>query len=143
MMSAKKRACRWVALLAGCVLLAGTAAAADHLSRGEVAKLVAHAKAAVSKKLKDPDSALFRGLFLTQEPSEVEGKTYLVDYVCGEVNAKNSYGGFVGYRRFVVVSEGAFLDSDESSAHDAFEGAVWARHCQNKVRDLTAVPARR
>lgn len=48
------------------------------------------AKAAVAKELLDPMSAQFRNIALRN------------DHVCGEVNAKNSMGAYVGYRRFVV-----------------------------------------
>lgn len=49
-------------------------------------------KEAVRNRLKDPESARFEGL-----------DTFLVDgarITCGYVNAKNSYGGYVGRTRF-------------------------------------------
>ena len=49
------------------------------------------AKEAVKLKLKDPDSAQFRNV-----------RTVRVGLVCGEVNAKNSMGGYVGYTAFSV-----------------------------------------
>lgn len=45
---------------------------------------------AVLAKLKDPRSAEFRNL----RPA-VTGL-----YLCGEVNAKNSYGGYTGFKKF-------------------------------------------
>lgn len=54
--------------------------------------LIARAKQSVTKDFKDPDSAKFRNIRV------VRGS------VCGEVNAKNSYGGYVGYKRFVSVA---------------------------------------
>lgn len=122
---------RRIAAAAACLLLA-TAAAAE-LSHGQIA---ANAKTAVSKGLKDPDSAQFRGMYLTREPAQSQGKTYMVDHVCGEVNAKNGYGGYVGYRRFAVVDDLAFVDSEEPTAHASFEQAIWVPLCKNKVRDL-------
>lgn len=47
------------------------------------------AKADVRKQLTDPDSAEFRNL--RKLPGEA---------VCGEVNAKNAYGGYVGFKHF-------------------------------------------
>lgn len=51
------------------------------------------AKNAVKENLKDPESATFRKLFLV--------KNQKGEAVCGEVNAKNSYGGYVGFQPFV------------------------------------------
>ncbi|WP_312183113.1 hypothetical protein [Massilia timonae] len=55
-------------------------------------QLIARAKQSVIKDYKDPDSAKFRNIKV------VSGS------VCGEVNAKNSFGGYVGYKRFVSVA---------------------------------------
>lgn len=52
---------------------------------------------AVKKSLKDPNSAQFQNV-----------KGY-----CGEVNAKNSYGGYTGYKRFISVDGRTIIDNDE------------------------------
>lgn len=49
------------------------------------------AENAVKQILRDPSSAQFRSV------REYAGP------VCGEVNAKNGFGGFTGYTRFIVV----------------------------------------
>lgn len=49
-------------------------------------------RAKMVRALKDPDSAKFRDEILHR------------DALCGEVNAKNSVGGYTGYRRFVAGS---------------------------------------
>lgn len=46
----------------------------------------------VRSQLKDPDSAKFREI-----TKKADGQ-----YFCGEVNAKNSMGGYTGYQPFVV-----------------------------------------
>lgn len=56
------------------------------------------AKSAVTEQLKDPDSAQFSGL---RESSD--GK-----HICGYVNAKNSFGGYVGERPFFVIKSARF-----------------------------------
>jgi hypothetical protein len=56
-------------------------------------------KAIVLEGLKDPGSAQFRNL-----------KRY-TRMVCGEVNAKNSYGGYVGFEPFLVSADKAELVS--------------------------------
>lgn len=48
------------------------------------------AKKAVANTMSDPDSAQFRGLFVTT-----------LGRVCGEANGRNLYGAYVGYRSFV------------------------------------------
>jgi hypothetical protein len=57
-------------------------------------KTVAAAQDRVRASLKDPDSAKFQDLRVVDYAG---GKV-----VCGEVNAKNSYGGYVGYKQFAA-----------------------------------------
>ncbi|RKL15377.1 hypothetical protein BFJ72_g15351 [Fusarium proliferatum] len=63
-------------------------------------------KSSVLGVLKDPDSARFRNVRL---------KAYFDGaVVCGEVNAKNSYGGYGGFTKFVAGIKGATLHTDSS-----------------------------
>ncbi|MEB0092879.1 hypothetical protein QN391_07325 [Pseudomonas sp. CCI1.2] len=65
------------------------------------------AKNAVKATLKDPESAQFRNLYtksFTGNPPR-PNLAALVS-VCGEVNAKNSYGGYTGFTRFYQVAPG-------------------------------------
>lgn len=50
------------------------------------------AREAVAEKLNDPGSAQFRN-----ERSEKGG------WVCGEVNGKNAFGGYIGFKRYTVT----------------------------------------
>lgn len=59
----------------------------------------AEAKEKVSEDLKDPSSSQFRNLV-----------AYDDGLICGELNAKNSYGGYVGYNPF-------YVDGDEVVVH--------------------------
>jgi len=64
------------------------------LEKNGTEKTITTAQEHIKKGMKDPDSAKFQN-------------ARLVDFdkgavVCGEVNAKNSYGGYVGYRPFVA-----------------------------------------
>jgi hypothetical protein len=63
------------------------------------AKIVALAQKNVRDKLKDPDSANFRNVELHAGAKPEAGSVY----VCGEVNSKNSYGGYVGFRPFMTL----------------------------------------
>lgn len=65
-------------------------------------------KARVRAALKDPDSAVFKDV------RHVGGGRAL----CGQVNAKNSYGGYSGFRLFVADSEGVYWAGDGSSQVD-------------------------
>lgn len=54
--------------------------------------------------VRDPDTVQLRGL----RESVYQGDTYL----CGEVNAKNAYGAYVGYERFVSDKYGYDIHLD-------------------------------
>lgn len=75
----------------GAVLLAGCAGAlilwASYFSPE------ARSKDVVRGRLFDPESAVFRG---------VKRSTRDPDVWCGEVNARNRFGGMVGFTRYVV-----------------------------------------
>lgn len=84
----------------------GQIAAVDRMSDSVVAALktmnqqrvIAKATGTVRNALKDPGSAQFRRVRLQK---------YKNGYVvCGEVNGKNSYGGYVGFRPFVAGTSG-------------------------------------
>jgi|SRR5437868_3317572 hypothetical protein len=64
--------------------------------------------------LKDPDSAIFSRV---QIADRLKGGDPTV--VCGVVNAKNSFGGYAGARRFyVMLSEGTAEMEPDSDSHD-------------------------
>ena len=72
----------------------------------------ATAKQAVLQQLKDPDSAQFRDVFT----SPVLNKDGAPLAICGEVNAKNSYGGYTGFQKFYYLPGGQATivsDSDD------------------------------
>lgn len=60
---------------------------------------IANAQDSVRSLLRDPSSAQFQKMESFPGPE-----------VCGEVNAKNAFGGYVGFTRFYVGPEGADLD---------------------------------
>lgn len=71
-------------------------------------------KQAILSSLKDPDSAKFRG------------KITLVDktYACAEVNAKNGFGGYAGFKQFYLTktqSDWFVLASDDSSRENCID----------------------
>ncbi len=79
-------------------------------------------KDAVRARLKDADSAKFRNAYFNY--ATLEGSRIPVS--CGEVNAKNSFGGYSGFARYVSAGENlTFLESDVADF-----GVVWARLCE-------------
>lgn len=76
------------------------------------AQLIARAKESISEDLKDPDSTNFRRIQV------IRGS------VCGEINAKNSMGGYVGYKRFFSVG-GIIgrIDDDSSSFQTSWDAS--------------------
>ena len=82
---------------------------ASHVSvfmeKGTQDKAIEAAKSSVADSLRDPPSAQFRGVRMV---TYLHGKV-----VCGEVNGKNAYGGYVGYRPFVSgTSTSTIFDAD-------------------------------
>jgi hypothetical protein len=75
-------------------------------------------QSSVRSRLKDPASAQFR--------NSVVKRTSGTPVVCGEVNSRNSFGGFSGFKRFVSAgrSDLTFLEEQVSD----FE-TVWAKMC--------------
>lgn len=74
-------------LVAGCQTAAGNPPAAS-LSDAEA---FARARAALLANLKDPDSA------------KIGSMRRVGNYVCGQVNAKNGFGGYNGAKQFSVA----------------------------------------
>lgn len=77
------------------------------------------AKRAVREQMKDPESARFKSVF--------ERAVRDTHAVCGQFNGKNAFGGYVGYRRFVVWTTRPFKDPlvslegvDEPAAFEVF-----------------------
>ena len=62
---------------------------------------IALAHERVKDVLKDAESARFRSEFVARDGA-----------VCGFVNAKNSYGGYGGFKRYIVEPDRVMLDGD-------------------------------
>jgi hypothetical protein len=74
---------------------------------------------AIKLKLKDPESAEFRHVYFNRG---VNG----VPTTCGQVNARNGFGGYSGFQRFVSAGTAdlTFLESEVSD----FD-TVWNQLC--------------
>lgn len=87
----------------------------DAALRAADQKMVAAAQDVIRDSLKDPESARFRGVFISPK-----GRA-----VCGDVNAKNSMGGYVGFRRFIVARDRRGIEDDETY----FAESNWVARC--------------
>jgi hypothetical protein len=79
--------------------------------------LTKKAKADVSALLKDPDSAKFRNLKLVDPTVLSEKGIDVFAVICGEVNGKNTYGGYSGFVPFLY--DGSPLIYNENDEIDA------------------------
>lgn len=111
-----------------CLALAGLVALPAFAQGKGYSSLVAKVKKEVVRDFKDPDGAKFRDLALYQTQT---GKTG--DLVCGQVNGKNSYGAFVGYRNF-VYADGliAIEEADGSGTYPILSEAI----CHKRLRSI-------
>jgi len=79
-------------------------------------KALASGKAAVVNKMKDPSSTTFKNLFTRNDW-----------FLCGEVNSKNSFGGYVGFKRFIAQGDIGLVEFDDES--NDFN-RLWSRDCE-------------
>ena len=57
-------------------------------------EIIERIKENVRGELRDPDSAEFRRVNLTREEEAI--------YLCGQVNAKNAFGGYTGFTKVFI-----------------------------------------
>jgi hypothetical protein len=83
------------------------------------AALVRRAKEKVTLRLKDPESARFADMHFATFKKNGELS------VCGQVNAKNSYGGYTGFEKFAyIVDKGELLMSNSGGGLTASINAL-------------------
>ena len=70
--------------------------------------VIAAAISIVKANLKDPGSASFGDIARRQAAGEK-------DLACGTVNSKNSFGGYVGVKRFIYTHESSSVTFDDGS----------------------------
>lgn len=80
------------------------------------------AKNIVRNRLKDPESATFSDIYGVKNESLRAGFS-----ICGKVNAKNSFGGYVGNKSFAVTGNNAVL---------APEGGNFSKFDMDLLKDL-------
>ncbi len=76
-------------------------------------------KDAIKAKLKDPDSAQFRNVKFHVGMGK--------PVTCGEVNAKNSFGGYSGFERFIAAGDVITVMESEMAAGEMDK--TWQQLC--------------
>lgn len=98
---------RKIGFLAAVGILAGC----DLLPKSESAK----AQELVARTFVDPASAQFRDVKSHVNRIGIEA-------VCGEVNGRNRFGGYAGFRKFYVSGGSAFLEPEAGLSIDPISG---------------------
>lgn len=79
---------------------------ANYLKKNSEKKLIELVKAEIKDSLKDPSSAQFKDVRVVKVK---EGKL-----VCGQVNGKNSYGGYGGFKYFLASPSRHQLETSDN-----------------------------
>jgi hypothetical protein len=85
------------------------------------------AKRQLMGALKDAPSARFRETYVS---SQDFGGTMLPT-LCGKVNARNSYGGYPGFQRFIVSPHEVMIEDGTTGF-----SAIWDEACGWKLKIL-------
>jgi hypothetical protein len=125
-------------LLLALAIPAFASTTADRIKAFNVEK----AKERVADELSDPDSAKFRKLFLSEFVNPNNGQAGL--WLCGEINAKNKMGGYVGYRQFFIKADLDLVQINPAAENEkSMEGvkqqmfdSAYPKVCSNSVKQL-------
>lgn len=93
---------------------------------GKERDYIAEAREKIKEQLKDPFSAKFRNEVIFHN-SDIESGIG----VCGEVNAKNSYGAYGGFERY-YYSFGKKAETVSSAISEGVFDVLWDLICKNK-----------
>jgi hypothetical protein len=104
-------------VLALCVSLGACGESEAEKRREEAVNLTRLGEKYVREKVREPQAALFRNQFI--------GKT---GAPCGEVNAKDAFGAYIGYQRYISVARDLTLMAQDVAPAE-FE-ASWTQLCR-------------
>lgn len=79
-------------------------------------------KTALTSGFKDPSSAQFKNVV-----AYGVAKPLHIAFLCGQVNAKNSYGAYIGFKRFFMI--GTSVSEVEDSRNGPVINEMWPTTC--------------
>lgn len=100
----------------------------EEIQAGNYTRFLAGAKKALTSRMQDPDAAQFRNLFVSDGPLHM---------LCGEIDARNAFGAYEGFRRFYASGDPEFHAIESRKTTRVF-GATWASVCERKMADIAA-----
>lgn len=109
-------------VLASVVSSCGSPSDAGGSKMDEVMSWGVATKMKLNEGLKDPDTAEFRNVVVYNVRMNDGSKGYAF---CGEVNAKNGFGGYSGYQRFVGNPAVVALESESAGEFQS----LWNDYC--------------
>lgn len=80
---------------------------------------IERAQTMIAEKMKDPEAARFRNVQFNPETG----------VACGQVNMKNSFGGYVGYQDFIVKGDFALTRGEAAASLQPLFDEGW-KQCQ-------------
>ena len=101
-------------------------------SKGSHGAFATAAKKKLIRDFKDPSTAQFRDVFVA-----TMGKDHIA--LCGEVNAKNSYGAYIGFKPFYVIQEKGQPIGTPTIAPEVGDlvfQTIFGAYCSDKVQDI-------
>jgi len=103
-------------------------------------RVIAAAKESVAHDFKDPSSAQFRDVRIVITNGEKNPKEK-IHAVCGEVNAKNSFGAYTGFKRFVAAATVDLQSAALGTADPAMVEGLWPKWCMTEKDKADAIAA--
>lgn len=96
-------------------------------STSQYTSLVMVAKANITSAFLDGQSVQWRNLYISDSSSR--------PILCGELNAKNSYGAYVGFRRFFAAAELGVQAIDTEKQPNTLT-AMWDSACRRELEKV-------
>ena len=93
---------------------------------GKYADFVVKAKGNITSSLRDPSSVQWRGLFVSGSKMPA---------LCGEMNGKNAYGAYIGFRRFYATTEKLLTEIENPRDNFVFNG-MWPKVCNEETEKV-------
>lgn len=90
-------------------------------AENKIIDLMFFGQSQIATQLKDGNSAKFANVYVSTD-----------NIVCGEVNSKNSFGGYAGYQRFISAYPSNITTLEESSSERQFKKS-WDKFCKFKI----------